>query len=207
MSVVNDIHQRYQARMMTEMTKFVDVYNQLSDNPIDFTKVTDYALVIRVLGNYISNLDLDNWLSTKMVFSDEIEVDMSVFSLSLYQPRVRSFLEQLKNAFYQCLTTEIETYLSTTRDFTDEEKVICRLFWEKADAVTQAMRRTAFTNLERSVMDRQNIDTYSSELRQFNVYTQELAKTPGMMQVIHRFDRVIKRIATEKPPVDIFFDA
>lgn len=207
MSVVSDIHQRYQARMMAEMKKFIDVYNQLSSAPIDFEKLTDYAFVIRVLGNYISNLDFDEWLATKMIFTDTIEVDMSVFSLSLYQPRVRRFLQQLQAAFYQSLTTEIETYLSTTGDFTDEEKVICRLFWEKADAVTQAMRRTAFTNLERSVMDRENIETYSSELRQFNLYTQELAKTPGMMQVIQRFDRVIKRIATEKPPVDIFFDA
>ena len=206
---VDEIRQRYQDKMILEMTKFLTVYNQLSQSSINLEDaLADYAALIRLLGNYVATLDVfqRKWLDTSIEFSDEIAIDMGVFRDTVWEKKVENFLMLLKKAFYSSLNDDISSYLEATTDFTDEEKVLCRLFWSKVDSLNQAMKKSTFNNLTREMMDRKNIASYSDELKAFNEFTQELAKTPERMHIVRRFDVEVKRLAATKTPSEVFFD-
>jgi len=206
---VDEIRQRYQDKMVLEMTKFLTVYNEVSHCSINMEDaLSDYAALIRLLGNYVATLDVfqRKWLQTSIVFSEEIAIDMSVFADTIWEKKVENFLVLLKKAFYSSLNDDITSYLATTTDFTDEEKTLCQTFWKKVDSLNQAMKKTTFTNLNREMMDRKNIASYSDELKAFNEFTQDLAKTPERMHTVRRFDVQVKRIAATKTPSEVFFD-
>ena len=66
-----DEHERdkYKERMTTELTKFLSVYNQVSNSSFVLDLNDGYDIFIRILGNYIyKKFDVKTWDQTKIEF-------------------------------------------------------------------------------------------------------------------------------------------
>jgi hypothetical protein len=207
MSVVEDIKLKYQEKMVSELNKFLAVYNQIANTSISFS-LEDYPFIIRVIGNYVSHLDLGLWLDSTISFNDEMKVEMHVFRCTVYEENVKQFVGRLKKAFHYSLDEEIERYLDNTDEFVDEEKVLCLAFHERASKLNRAMKDTMFNDVDTDVLSKDVISArYASELREFNEYTRFISSRPEVARVIQRFDVAVKTLASKKVPTEIFFDA
>ena len=204
--MMEDIKQKYQEKMVNELNKFLAVYNQISHTSVTFS-MDDYPFIIRVIGNYVSNLDLDKWKESEISF-ETFTVSMSVFTNTIYEEKVHQFVKRLKDAFHINLDGEIIAYLENTKDFTEEEKLICFGFHERASNLNRAMKKEMFGNLTSDALSKEVIsEKYANELREFNEYTRFVSSRPDVARVIQRFDLAVKTLASKKSPTEIFFDA
>lgn len=203
--MMEDIKQKYQEKMVNELNKFLGVYNELSQTSITFS-MDDYPFIIRVIGNYVSRLDLDKWQESEMSFEPHT-VSMSIFKNTIYEEKVQQFVKRLKDAFHINLDGEIIAYLENTQDFTEEEKLICMGFHERASNLNRAMKKEMFDNVTSDALSKEVIsEKYANELREFNEYTRFASSRPDVARVIQRFDMAVKTLASKKSPTEIFFD-
>lgn len=205
-----DEHERdkYKERMTTELTKFLSVYNQVSNSSFVLDLNAGYDIFIRILGNYIyKKFDVKTWDQTKIEFSPEIVIDFSVFRNTVYFQKVQNFLISMKNAFYGSLDDDIYEYLEKTDDYTDEEKVVCREFYDRVSALNNAMKSNMFESTKNNLIDKDNISKYSEELKEFNRYSNYVSSKRELYSLISHFDQKIREKAKTKKFSDIFFDA
>lgn len=208
-SIVNDIKMKYAEKMITELNKFLEVYNKRSNESYTF-KMDQYPFIIRMIGNYVARLDMtdDKWLDTEIVMSDEVSITMSVFlqSPNDEKERVKTFLGRLKKAFHHSLDDDVHRYLATTSDFTDDEKEVCFEFYSRVSLLNNAMKAKMFNDTSSDILSNETISSYAKELKSFNEYSRYISSKKEIALVIQRFDSHIKRMASEKTPSDIFFD-
>lgn len=204
---VEEIKKRYQDKMVIELNKFLQVYNEVTGEKISFG-LEDYSNIIRIIGNYVSRLssNREDWLSSSILFPD-FTISINVFRGTVYEDRVLNFLNRLKDSFQDSLSDDIHEYLRTTDDFSDQEKQLCSAFLEKMDTLNKAMKRAMFDDVSIDITSKNVIRReYEEELRQFNEYTRNIATKPELGKVIYRFDGMIRKIASEKVPTEIFFE-
>lgn len=207
MSIVEDIKLKYQEKMVSELNKFLKVYSEITQNEVKFD-IEDYPLIIRIIGNYVSTLDINNILQSTISFGDDTVIRLHLFKNTPYEQKVVEFIRRLKNAFHSSLDDDVYQYLTETEDFTENEKQICTEFYTHVSKLNQAMKQNMFSNVHTNILDREVIRTYyERELREFNNYTKMVSSDPYKYQVIQRFDKMVKKLASEKKPTEIFFDA
>ena len=197
----------YKTKMISELSKFVDVYNQFSENKISINVFDEeYDIFIRILGNYIyKTFTSETWLETKMFIDDTVLFDFSVFKGTEYVERVHSFLISIKDAFYTSIDAELNDYLEMTPEFTDDEKVVCKSFYKTIKDLNQAMKHESFVTTTSNLADRNTISCFSDELKRFNDYMSIIQGDATLKNTINKFDVVFKRISSSKKQVDIKF--
>ena len=197
----------YQEKMLTEITKFLSVYNKLSGGDSIEIDKKDYSNFIRTLGHYLYTTNLDSWVSSTISFG-EVKIEMSVFSNTNYEPKVHQFLVCLKKAFHSNLDDDINNYILTTTDFNDEEKMVCIESHGYMSRLQNAMKQGIFKDaIEHKVTSNETISSYSEQLKEFNEYTKSVSSDPIKYDIIQRFHKVLPSIAAQKRQPDIFFDA
>lgn len=196
----------YQEKMLTELNKFLSVYNTLSGNTIQIGD-DNYPEFIRILGNYLYTTNIDSWTSTSISFGN-VTIDMSVFANTTYQTNVQNFLILLKKAFHSNLDEEIINYISTTSDFTEDEKKTCSEFHVCMSRLQASMKQGIFKDaIAYNVASNEAISSYSKQLKEFNDYTKMIAADPLKYNIVNRFKEILPVIASQKRQPDIFFDA
>lgn len=207
MSIVEDIKLKYQEKMVSELNKFLKVYSEIIHNEVKFD-MEDYPLIIRIIGNYVSTLDTNNILQSSISFDDDTVIQLHLFKNTPYEEKVVAFIRRLKSAFHSSLDDDIYQYLTETNDFTENEKQICNEFYGHVSKLNIAMKQNMFSNVHTNITDREIIRLYyETELRDFNNYTKIISSDPQKYHIIQRFDKMVKKIASEKKPTEIFFDA
>lgn len=204
--IVNNIKIKYAEKMVSELNKFLTVYNNRASTSHAFT-MDQYSLIMRMIGNYVARLDLDKWLESEIFMSNDLSIKMSVFldSPDDEKDKVKNFLARLKKAFYYSLDDDIYRYLTTTSDFTDHEKELCFEFYSRVSSLNNAMKTKMFNDTSTNVLSNESISSYSKELQLFNDYSKYISSKREFALVIERFDSHIKRMASEKTPSEIFF--
>jgi len=207
MSITDSTKNEYKTKMIVELSKFVNVYNQFSENKISIDIIDDeYDIFIRILGNYIyKTFTPETWLETKIFIDDTVLFDFSVFKGTEYTERVHLFLISIKDAFYTSIDVEINEYLETTNDFSDDEKVVCKSFYKTIKDLNQAMKHESFMSTTSNLADRNTISCFSDELKRFNDYMSIIQGDITLKKTINKFDVVFKRISSSKKQVDIKF--
>lgn len=204
---IEDIKTKYKDKMITHFTKFLEVYNQLSGCNYVLDIRGEYDIFIRFLGNYIyKEFKPKNWDNTFINFSEEIKIDLSVFKNTSYYQPVNNFLLSLKNAFFNSLDDDIYDYISETNDYTKEEKRICREFYDRVSALNNAMRHSTFDSKETELLSKDNITSYSNELRDFNNYINYISSKRELYSLIQTFDKKIREISKNKKYPEILFN-
>lgn len=210
MSIVQDIKLKYQEKMVSELNKFLNVYSEIVQHEVKFD-MDDYPMIIRIIGNYVATLDkLDtkHILESSITFDQDMIIHLHLFKNTPHEEKVVAFIRRLKKAFHSSLDDDIYQYLTETDDFTENEKQICNDFYSRVSKLNQAMKQNMFSNVHTNILDREVIRVYyETELREFNNYTKMLSSDPHKYHIIQRFDQMIKKIASEKKPTEIFFDA
>jgi DNA polymerase III delta prime subunit len=196
--------------MAMELMKFINVYNTISNDKFSFKCVdnTKYEYIIRVLGNYISNIyKKETWKNSVINFPFGGEyIDMSVFKDTKYEKSVENFLELLNKAFKSTIHKEIDDYFKgDSCEFNDTEKQLCLKFYEKISNVKEEIFKETFNNSMPDICSKNSIDKYSDKLKEFDSFVKECS-TPLHMNILERFDKVMKKILKDKIHVDIYFD-
>lgn len=195
----------YQEKMVVEMNKFLSVYNKLSGSTIEIEN-DKYPEFIRMLGHYFYLYN--SGLSKSTISFGNVTIDISVFNDTPYQNVVKKFLESLNRAFQSNLDDEINNYITTTNDFTEDEKKICLEFQGYMSRLQVSMKKGIFKDaINYSVTSSEVISSYSDTLKEFNEYTKTIATDPLKYDVIDRFKKMLHVIAAQKVQPDIFFDA
>lgn len=200
---------QYKQRMITELQKFLSVYNTLAQTAyiLDIQQ-GQYDAFIRVLGNYIGTVyRVDTWLDSEIRFSDEIVIRFDVFRGTRYEDKVAHYLHTLHQAFNDSLDTEVEDYLRTTSDFNEEEKTVCREFFSKVSELHRCMKASMFVDsVSDDVTSTASIDRYKETLREYNKYMMYVASKRELNALIGRFDFQIRELAARKEQVNVLFD-
>ncbi len=192
--------------MISEISKFVSVYNTLvsDEKKIDISYiVSEYDVFIRILGNYIYQVfNTESWIDSTLEFGS-IVVDFSVFRDSQHRQRVHQFLLSLKNAFYDdSLDNEVNQFLNDTSEFNEDEKKICREFYDVVSTLNKAIKREAFLNIDVDMSSKTMISRYQTELKEYNDF---IVKHIQHRNVISKFDVFFKQIAANKKHMNITF--
>lgn len=201
----------YTEKLSMEMMKFINVYNSIStEHPFSFKCVdkTKYDYIVRVLGNYISkNYDKSTWLNSVIHFPFGGEyVDMSVFKGTKYEKSVEDFLELLKQAFHTTIHSEIEAYFkSPENEFSRAEEDLCLQFYQKVSSVKEEIFKETFNDTTTDICSKESISKYSEQLKEFDDFVKSCSN-PACMNVLERFNKVMKKILREKKQVDVFFN-
>lgn len=207
---IDEQAQSYKAKMLNELEKFLNVYNDVAGTAYVFDVRGQYDHLIRVLGKYIStDYQSETWQQTTLSFSDDVVIEFSVFSGSPYEQHVANYLQSLKRAFNDSLDGQVDSFLSGTDKYTQEEKVICREFFSKVTTLHEGMRATAFgrdASTDSDLMATETIAKYKEALREYNSYMTYVAKNKPILLLIQRFDSDIRTLATQKKPVEVLFD-
>jgi hypothetical protein len=204
---VEDLKNKHKNKMITEFTKFLEVYNQLSNSNYILDIRGEYDIFIRFLGNYIyKEFNPEKWDNTFIRFSDEIVIDLSLFKNTPYHKEVNSFLLSLKNAFCNSLDDDIYSYINDTKDYTVEEKRVCKEFYDCVSALNNAMRHSAFDSKDTELLSKDNITTYSIQLKEFNNYMHYVSSKRELYSLIQTFDKKIREIAKTKKYPEILFN-
>jgi hypothetical protein len=196
--------------METALTNFITVYNQVSGKhvKIDLKNDNMYAFVIRQLGHYLYVTDISKWMDSSVAFSDSVSIDLHVFMNTIYQERVHTFLQALHTAFNSNLDVEIEMYLDTTDDFTENEKKLCREFHGCLSRLQHEMKKGVFHDaIQHDVLSKQTISSYSTTLREYNEYNKQIVTDRIKFNIIDRFNKMLPSISSKRPQPNIFFDA
>lgn len=205
---IDEMTELYKSKMLNELDKFLNVYNEVSGTTYVFDLTGQYDHLIRVLGKYISCIYTpEGWRDTCIRFSDEVIIEFEVFRNTPYEEKVAKYLETLRRAFNDSLDTEIEEYLSKTKDFNEEEKVICREFYGKVSDLHRCMKQASFGgSLDTDIRSTESIDQYKATLREFNSYTTHIASNARLNALIRHFDGKIRQLAGQKKQVEVLFD-
>lgn len=198
----------YKTKMVQEFSKFLRVYNDLAGTQWSVDLNGHYDYFIRVLGNYISCVYTEtDWHRSVMVFSDQIQFRFEVFQGTTYESKVAAYLKQLRVAFEETLDQEVQTYLTETADYNEEEKTICRLFFEKVTQLHKAMKSNAFQGtLDSNLTDPESISHYKETLKDYNDFMFYVARNRAVNSLIQHFDQKIRTLAANKQPTDVLFD-
>lgn len=205
---VQEIGDRYKSKMMNELQKFLNVYNDIAGSTYMFDVRGQYDMMIRILGNYISTVySPDTWLDTKLQFSEEVVIEFEVFRGTAYEEKVALYLQSLRRAFDESLDQEISQFLQTTQAYTEEEKNVCREFFNKMTELHRQMKNATFKGaLDADITSTTTIDQYKETLREFNQFMTFIASNRTLNALIQRFDSDIRQIAVQKRQVEIVFD-
>jgi len=207
MSLVNELKENYKEKMVKEFTKFLEVYNTVAGTSFLIDIRGEYDMFIRILGNYIyKNFNSKKWHETQIKFSDEIAIDLSLFINTPYYNNVKDFLLFLKNAFYGSLDDDVYECLTNTKDYTLEEKVICKEFYDKISTLNNCIKHNMFDNKNNDVINPDNIKSYEKELKEFNNYTHYISSKKELYSLIQNFDKKIRILSKNKKYEDIFFN-
>lgn len=202
-----ELKQKYQEKMIKEFTKFLEVYNKIANTTFTIDIRGEYDVFIRILGNYIyKNFNIKSWDQTKLKFSDEVIIDFSVFTNTEYYQPVKNFLLSLKSAFYGSLDDDVYEYLENTKDYTDEEKVVCKEFYDKISSLNNAIKHNMFNDVNTDVTNPESIKNYENELKEFNNYTHYISSKKELYNLIQHFDGKIRNLSKNKKYDDIFFN-
>lgn len=204
---ISDLNEKHKEKMICEFTKFLDVYNSLAGTNYILDIRGEYNVFIRFLGNYIyKEFDQENWDNTSIKFSDDIIINLYLFKNTKYYESVKNFLLSLKYAFFNSLDEDIYEYLSTTKDYTEDEKRICKEFYDRISSLNNAMKKSTFSSLNTDVLSKENISTYSNELKEFNLYSHYISSKPQLYNLIRHFDTKIRQISKNKIYPEILFN-
>lgn len=196
----------HQKKLTIELTKFINVYNELTKSNIDI-KAESYDKTIRAIGSYLNTtFDIKSWSYTKIKINNDLFIDLSVFNGTKYYNSVENFLVSLDNAFYSNLDNEIYMYLENTTDFSDEEKNICKSFYEKVSDLNKGMKESMFSNIDSNILSKLTISTYEDKLKNFNDYISNISTNKEHFEIVTRFDKIFREIAKNKKQSEIFFD-
>lgn len=198
----------YKEIMIGELQKFINVYNQLANTSYLFDiEKGQYDYFIRLLGNYIYKVYTpEGWKQSKLSFSDDIFINFSIFVGTEYEDKVGSYLNQLKEAFNDSLDKEIDDYLTETSDYTENEKMICREFYQKVSMLHAKMKENMFRETDTDLTSKDNISNYKTELEEYNRYMNYVAGNKPIFSLITHFDTKIRNLAQSKQPRQILFD-
>jgi len=199
----------YRMKMTTEVKKFIKVYNEVSGQNVLLDSLDEeYEGFVRILGNYIyKKFKEDSWVQTKIYLGDikKTVIDFSVFKDNIHEDRVKNFLITMKNAFYESVDVEIETYLETTSDFTDDQKDVCRNFYSRISDLNRAIKDYSFSSVSNDLSDKNSISHYKDELFRYNEYVQQITKDDEIKHVIDKFHLIFKNISLNKTRCQIVF--
>ena len=211
MSTKESVSDIYKEKMIKELGKFLVAYNEVSNSNLILDIRGGYDIFIRILGNYIYKIyDSKTWDQSKIDFPSEnsfITIDFSVFRNTVYFKKVQDFLISMKNAFYGTLDDDIYDYIDKTDDYTEEEKVIGREFYDRVSALNNAMKHNMFSSTTSDLTDKDNISKYSDELKEFNRYSNYISSKHELYSLISVFDQKVREKAKTKKFHEIFFDA
>ncbi len=197
----------FKEKMINEFTKFLEVYNQLSGTNYILDIRGEYDVFIRFLGNYIyKSFDHNNWDNSEIKFSDEVTINLSVFKNTQYYHPVNNFLLSLKEAFFNSLDKDIYEYLDTTKDYTKEEKRVCKEFYDRVSALNNAMKHSTFSSKDSELLSHSNISNYSNELKEFNNYIYYISSKRELYNLIQHFDKKIRELSKNKKYPEILFN-
>lgn len=205
---MTDIADVYKNKMLIQLEKFLNVYNEVAGTEYVFDVRGQYDHLIRILGKYISTVYTpETWLTSQLEFAQDVTISFGVFRDSPYREKVAAYLQTLRQAFDTSITREVEDYLSTTTDFSDDDKTVCREFFAQINALHSEMRQAMFVeSTESDVTSKESIDLYKDKLRQFNAYMTSVASNRAQNLVIKRFDAKIRMIAAAKKHIEVLFD-
>lgn len=204
---MKEMIQNHKDILVRELTKFLNVYNEVAQTSYVFDLRGEYDKFIRILGNYIfCEYSEQKWDDTKLVFTDEISIDFSIFKNTKYVESVNQFLISLKKSFYQSIDDEIYGYLETTNDFSDQEKILCIQFYDRISALNKAMKESTFSTKDGDIISQESISKYDKELKEFNQFSNYISSNKDLFILISKFDQKIKEIAMIKKPNQILFN-
>jgi hypothetical protein len=204
---ISELNTKYKEKMITEFTKFLDVYNSLANTNYVIDIKGEYNQFIRFIGNYIyKDFDQNNWDITSIKISEDVVINLYLFKDTKYYDSVKNFLLSLKHAFFNSLDEDIYNYLNNTKDYNNEEKVICKEFYDRVSALNNAMKNSTFSSLDKDVLSNENISTYSKELKEFNLYSHYISSKPQLYNLIKHFDQKIREISKNKIYPEILFN-
>jgi len=196
----------YKQSMIKEFGKFIEfynIYNTQNNQKITLNLEEEYPLFIRKLGNYIyKHFNQETWIDSTLTLNSQNSIHFSVFKGTEHENRVLSFLLQLKNAFYSSSEEEIYQFLEETNLFSNEEKTLCKEFYNRISTLNNAMKNNAFSDAEN---DMKNMSTYHEELKSYNEFAEMIVKTPHIQKVIQKFDSIVRQISSLKKHIDISF--
>lgn len=197
----------FKQKMITEFTKFLNVYNEIANTSYILDISGEYDTFIRFLGNYIyKEFNQKSWVDTSINFSDQVTIDLSLFKNTKYQEPVHNFLLNLKNAFFSSLDDDIYEYINTTKDYTKEEKVVCKEFYDRVSSLNKAIKHSAFVSKDTTLLSKDNISSYSNELREFNNYISYVSSKTQLYNLISHFDKKIRQLSKNKKYPEILFN-
>lgn len=205
---IKDITQKHKEIFVRELTKFLDAYNHVARTSFILDLRGEYDKFIRILGNYIfcEYSNTKQWDSTKIVFTDDVCIDFSLFKGTRYYNSVESFLISLKKSFYQSIDDDVYNYLHHTKDFTEDEKIICGQFYDRISDLNNAMKKATFSTKDKDIVSQDSISSYSKELKEFNQFSNYISSNKQLFGIISRFDRQIREIAKNKKSDEILFN-
>lgn len=204
---IETLKNHFKEKMINEFSKFLEVYNQISGTNYILDIRGEYDVFIRFLGNYIyKNFDQNNWDNTEIKFSDEVTINLSVFKNTQYYKPVNDFLLSLKNAFFSSLDQDIYEYLDATKDYTKEEKKVCREFYDRVSTLNNAMKHSTFDSKDSQLLSQNNISNYSNELKEFNNYIHYISSKRELYSLIQHFDKKIRELSKNKKYPEILFN-
>lgn len=206
----NDVEQlknQFKERMIVEFTKFLEAYNKVANTTYILDIRGEYDVFIRFLGNYIyKHFNSKTWDETSIKFSDEVLIDLSLFKNTECHQVVHKFLLSLKEAFFNSLDEDIYDYINNTKDYTKEEKRVCRDFYDRVSSLNNAMKHSTFESKDTELLSKDNISTYSNELREYNNYIHYVSSKRELYNLIQHFDKKIREISKNKKYPEILFD-
>lgn len=207
---IDDMTQLYKSKMLNELEKFLNVYNDVAGTVFVFDVRGQYDQFIRMLGKYIFSVySPEGWQDTSLTVADEVVIDFSVFRGTRYEEPVANYLCSLRRAFDDSLDEQVESFLSTTDKYTEEEKVICREFFGKVTALHRGMKQATFgadTPVDTDLMSTDTISKYQEALREYNSYMTYVAKNRRLLTLIQHFDGTIRSLSAQKKQVEVLFD-
>lgn len=197
----------FQEKMLDEINNLITAYNEVSGLKLTFDKgdkdSEKYKDIVRNLGNYIyRDFNDETWRESSLVLTQKDVIRFSFFKDTVYENRVHSFLLKIKNAFFQSIDNEVIEFLEKTSVFTEEEKNLCREFYERIKVLNNAIKHTTFSNTSN---DPQNLKNYHDELRSYDEFIKMVVNTPSTQRTIQTFDKVIRDISSSKKHTDISF--
>lgn len=203
---IESLKNLFKEKMIIEFTKFLEVYNKLSGCTYTLDIRGEYDIFIRFLGNYIyKDFNQDSWDNTQIKFSEEVMIDLTVFKNTHYYEAVNNFLLSLKNAFFSSLDDDIYEYINNTKDYTNEEKRVCKEFYDRVSSLNKSLKHSTFSSKDSEILSQNSISSYSNELKEFNTYIHYISSKKELYNLITHFDKKIRELSKNKQYPEILF--
>jgi hypothetical protein len=205
---LNLLKETYKDKMVTEFTKFLQAYSQVSGSNYIIDIRGEYDVFIHFLGNYIyTKYNSQTWDESVIQFTEDVVIDLSLFKNTQYYDVVNNFLLSLKKAFFNSLDDDVYNYLKTTTDYNDEEKRICTEFYDRISNLNNAMKHHTFISKTKPEMSIETISNYKKELKEFNNYAHYVSSKKELFNLMKHFDNKIRSLSSNKTYPEILFNA